>query len=226
MEKALQNNLNLENFDTLDEDLLDEIFAEYINKAFEKVVSLDEYSCITCGKICKSKGGLKRNANSAPALISNVSKLDCFTVNIFSNIVKGVQNVLFCDNCYPEETRQTIKEFEYNDILYNEVSKLLTEFISSRNADIFLSKFYSSIVLYAYYYIFNLDKRLCALLALHIGNHILGFYKKQLNSPYEESKQKPISAQKIDGLQYLAGYVIHKFIKKTRNNKNFNSKIN
>jgi hypothetical protein len=35
--EALQNNLNLENFDTLDEDLLDEIFEEYINKAFEKV---------------------------------------------------------------------------------------------------------------------------------------------------------------------------------------------
>jgi hypothetical protein len=147
---------------------------------------------------------------------------------MFLNIVKEVQNVLFCDNCYPEETRQTLKEyeFEYNDILYNEVSKLLTEFISSRNADIFLSKFYSSIVLYAHYYIFNLDKRLCALLALHIGNHILSFYKKQLNSPYEESKEKPISAQELDGLQYLAGYVIHKFIKKTRNNKNFNSKIN
>ena len=51
--------------------------------------------------------------------------------------------------------------------------------------------------------------------------------KKQQNSAYEEeNKTKPISAQELDGLQYLAGYVVHKFIKKTRNNKNYNSKIN
>ena len=61
--------------------------------------------------------------------------------------------------------RQTIKDykFEFNDNQYNKVTKLLTEFRSSRNAEIFLSKFYSSIVLYAHNSILNLDKRLCAL---------------------------------------------------------------
>ena len=35
--EAFQENLNLVKFDNLDEDLLDKIFEEGINKAFEKV---------------------------------------------------------------------------------------------------------------------------------------------------------------------------------------------
>ncbi|XP_065653296.1 uncharacterized protein LOC136080495 [Hydra vulgaris] len=147
---------------------------------------------------------------------------------MFSGIVKEVQNTLSYDTCYPEKMRQAIKDynFEFNDNLYNEVTKLTAEFRSSGNAEIFLSKFYSSIVLSAHNYILNLDKRLGALLVLQIGNHILSFCKKQQNTAHEENITKPISAQELDGLQYLAGYVVHKFIKKTRNNKYYNSKIN
>ena len=55
------------------------------------------------------------------------------------------------------------------------------------------------ICIYNYIFILNLDKRLCALLDLHIGNHILSFYKKQQNSAYEEeNKTKPIGAQELD----------------------------
>ncbi|XP_065653674.1 uncharacterized protein LOC136080663 [Hydra vulgaris] len=229
--EATQENLNLVNLDNLDEDLLDKIFEVDINKAFEKVISSEEISCITCGQICKSKGGLKRHINSAHLLLINApkeEKLDHLTTIMFSGIVKEVQNTLSYDTCYPEKMRQAIKDynFEFNDNLYNEVTKLTAEFRSSGNAEIFLSKFYSSIVLSAHNYILNLDKRLGALLVLHIGNHILSFCKKQQNTAHEENITKPISAQELDGLQYLAGYVVHKFIKKTRNNKYYNSKIN
>ncbi|XP_065646260.1 uncharacterized protein LOC136076757 [Hydra vulgaris] len=229
--EATQENLNLVNLDNLDEDLLDKIFEVDINKAFEKVISSEEISCITCGQICKSKGGLKRHINSAHPLLINApkeEKLDHLTTIMFSGIVKEVQNTLSYDTCYPEKMRQAIEDynFEFNDNLYNEVTKLTAEFRSSGNAEIFLSKFYSSIVLSAHNYILNLDKRLGALLVLHIGNHILSFCKKQQNTAHEENITKPISAQELDGLQYLAGYVVHKFIKKTKNNKYYNSKIN
>ncbi|XP_065666850.1 uncharacterized protein LOC136087581 [Hydra vulgaris] len=217
--QATQENLNLVNLDNLDEDLLDKIFEVDINKAFEKVISSEEISCITCGQIYKSKGGLKRHKNSAHPLLINApkeEKLDHLTTIMFSGIVKEVQNTLSYDTCYPEKMRQAIKDynFEFSDNLYNEVTKLLAEFRSSGNAEIFLSKFYSSIVLSAHNYILNLDKRLGALLVLHIGNHILSFCKKQQNTAHEENITKPISAQELDGLQYLAGYVVHKFIKK------------
>ena len=118
---------------------------------------------------------------------------------MFSSIVKEVQNTLFYGTCYPGQMRQTIKnyKFEFNDNLYNEVTKLLTEFRSSRNAEIFLSNFYSSLVLYAHNYILNLNKCLCVLLVLHIGNHNLSFHKKQQNSAYEENTKKPINSQEI-----------------------------
>ena len=49
-------------------------------------------------------------------------------------------------------------------------------------------------------YILILDKRLCTLLVLHIGNHILSFCKKQKNTTHEENKTKPISSEELDGL--------------------------
>ena len=109
----------------------------------------------------------KTHVGSAHPVISNASKkkssIDYLTINMFSSIVKEVQNTLFYGTCYPGQMRQTIKnyKFEFNDNLYNEVTKFLTEFRSSRNAEIFLSKFYSSLVLYAHNYISNLNKCLC-----------------------------------------------------------------
>ena len=119
------------------------------------MISSEEISCITCGQICKSKGGLKRYIISAHPSFSNApkeEKLDHLTITMLSGIVKEVQNTLFSNTCYPEKMRQAIKDynFEFNDNLYNEVTKLTAEFRSSRNAEIFLSKFYSCIILSAH----------------------------------------------------------------------------
>eukprot|EP00794_Sanderia_malayensis_P015523 gene15523-17106_t len=48
------------------------------------------------------------------------------------------------------------------------------------------------------------------------------FFKKQKQLPCPKSCD-PISTKEIGGLQYLAGYVVMKFLKKTRNSSNYKS---
>ena len=57
-----------------------------------------------------------------------------------------------------------------------------------------------------------------------LGDRILNYFKK----PQQLAQERPkaISDKELGGLQYLSGYVIYKFLKKTRNSPKYKSDVN
>ena len=58
------------------------------------------------------------------------------------------------------------------------------------------------------------------LLLKKVGDKIFHHYKKLVTQTSSGNVLIPISNDELGGLQYLSGYVVHKFLKKTRKQKN------
>ena len=172
--------------------------------------------------MCTSKGGFTRHTNSAHPTTKNVkinsvekAQLD---MTIFLKLLEEVQATLAVNDCYPQEKCKIIKEYKLEfvqlDQLYKTVLHLYEEINKTNDPDMFLSKFYASIMLYSNTFFLNLEKELSALIVMNLAKKVLHFYKNPQNTSVEEDQIKSISTEELDGLQYLAGYVIHKFMKK------------
>ncbi|XP_047142613.1 uncharacterized protein LOC124816919 [Hydra vulgaris] len=81
---------------------------------------------------------------------------------------------------------------------------------------------YSSLVLESDKYFNDLEKPCSTLISTALTDKILYYYKTSF-SENKSIELKPISAKELDGLQYLAGYVLSKFLKKAKNSKHYQS---
>ena len=71
----------------------------------------------------------------------------------------------------------------------------------------------------------NLDSIISQLLLGELANHILNFLNKsdKMGLPGENYQIDSLSDQEKQGLQYIVGHMFHKFCKKFRSNKNWQS---
>ena len=86
----------------------------------------------------------------------------------------------------------------------------------------FYSFFYGKIVINAGTLIPDLPPPMCTLMAKKLGDNVLHYFKKQKQLPCQKP-HSPISAKEMDGLQYLAGYVVSRFLKRIKNSPNYMS---
>ena len=65
---------------------------------------------------------------------------------------------------------------------------------------------------------------MCTLLATKTGDNLFCYFKKPIQFAHEEPI--PISEKEIGGLQYLAGYVVKKLLKRVKNSIKYQSTEN
>eukprot|EP00795_Rhopilema_esculentum_P007262 gene7262-12949_t len=118
------------------------------------------------------------------------------------------------DECFPDEIRSIAVAYvteDVNNSLKEEILKIYQSLKRNGDAEKFYSAFYSLIVKNAKKYFSQLEMPVCTILASQLADKILAFYKKPVQQPVVV---KPISEREFDGLQYLAGYVIHSLVRK------------
>ena len=65
---------------------------------------------------------------------------------------------------------------------------------------------------------------LCTLLVIKTGDNIFCYFKRSIQFAHEEPT--PISEKEMSGLQYLAGYVVKKLLKRAKNSRKYKSTEN
>ena len=139
--------------------------------------------------------------------------------------IKGAASKLASDDCFPFSVRDCLRNITFD---IEEVEKLLeqyTEILKSihGNAESFYQKIYgvnSNLSSFG-----NLDSIFFQLLLGELANHILNFLNKsdEIGLPEENYQTDSLPDQEKQGLQYIVGHMFHKFYKKFRSNKNWQS---
>ncbi|XP_065669613.1 uncharacterized protein LOC105845928 isoform X2 [Hydra vulgaris] len=213
--------------DIQDEGLLDEEFViENIVDAGEESTP-GSFKCDDCGKICKSKGGLTRHRSCKHLLLKEIFEpSNAMSSTILSDLVLESQKSLSEDNCYNLTRRECIKCYHFilTEALYADVKKIYDVLSKSNNAENYYSSFYNKIVINADVYFPELEKPNSTLLATQLADKVLVYFKRMPNN--EAKKIENVTNDEIGALQYLAGYVVRKFIKKSKNSPNYKSNEN
>lgn len=148
------------------------------------------------------------------------------TIEDVKSLVLSSIETLKSDLCYSPDIRD---KFDRDDIsitrpLFSVCHNLYKALSQNGNAEKFFSEYYSKICSNAKIYFPTFDAKCAALLSTKLGDKILYFYKSPQHTV--PSQPKALTKPEIDGLQYLAGYVVRKLIKKSRNHKSFKSEKN
>ncbi len=212
-------------FDILDEQMMNELLDDDIELAAANIgLQQDDsirFSCKVCNKKYKTEGGLKRHSEKKHPT-NNQQGAECVnTVNSkvlneadIIELVQEAKNELAKNKCYPQLLREKIDEhqFRLTEELHNSLLDAYSILKKCADAEKFFSFFYGKIVLKASQLIPGLQQPMSTLLAKHLGDKMLFFFRKpkQLLSPEVPS----ITDKEIGGLQYLAGYVVHKILKR------------
>ena len=172
---------------------------------------------------------MTRHSNSKHQLKSRDTDVEFneMTTSVLISLAEDSQQSLSVDECYTQEIRNKLKEYEFvltESLLFKVMGiyKALKKTCSGEN---FYSNFYSSIVIDAESYFPGLVKPLCTLFATKLADKIFNFFNRP---PLQVSATQPptITEKEMDGLQYLAGYVVRKFLKKAKNHSNYLSAEN
>lgn len=135
------------------------------------------------------------------------------------------QKAISADKCYPANLRSMLEnhEIKFNKQLIAEIDMICKKLLKTWNAEEYYSSFYANIVMYASTFL-NLEMPMSTLMMKKLAEKLFYKYKcpKQTAMPQPEG----ITDREIGGLQYLCGYIVHKFIKKTKNSPQYQSDTN
>ena len=146
-------------------------------------------------------------------------------LSTITGLISDAKNSLYTNTCFNDERRQVFKNSNImlTDSLYTTVRKLYEELTDTSNCEKFYARFYTEVVANADVHFPGLGKPNCTLLATSLADKVLSFYKKPAESVLDAPKA--ITQDEKGALQYLAGYVVRKFLKKAKN-ENFQSMEN
>ena len=141
-------------------------------------------------------------------------------------LINEALTALKSNRCYLEELRETLSKYNISisNSLHNEIKNIYHKLESTGDAEAFFASYYSIIVLFADTYFLNLEKHLCTLLATKTGDKIFCYFKTPSQFPHEAPT--PISEKEMNGLQYLAGYVVKRFLRRAKNSRKYQSAEN
>ena len=140
-------------------------------------------------------------------------------------LIKGAASKLASDDCFPSNVRYCFRNITLDN---EEVEKLLQQYAEviktfQSNAESLYSKIYginSNLNSFG-----NLKSINSQLLLGELANHILNFLNKsdEMGLSGENHQIDSFPNQEKQGLQYIVGHMFHKFYKKFRSNKNWQS---
>eukprot|EP00794_Sanderia_malayensis_P011655 gene11655-12854_t len=168
--------------------------------------------CETCQKTYKTKGGLTKHIkakhpSSSQEAHGNITKP--MYMAVIKKLVNEAKNDLSADECYPSFIRNLASSYKFEVIdqdLLNKIVELYNSLCKNSKAEKFYSCYYQTIALNAKKYFKTLNPPVCTILATLLCDKILAYFNKKDEEP---KVMKPITSKELDGLKYLAGYVIH-----------------
>lgn len=230
-------------FDLEDLQAIIQLFKD--NEEFEKSVEtviedIDQtasnsfkFECEHCGKKTKSKGGLTRHLKSKHDQLSAFDHHfnSSVTPDELDGLIIVSASFIVNDKCYDENFKESLVGYCHpptspDDELYKDIKSVYDKLSGNGKLDEFYKEFYGSLVFESAKYFPNLNEQLSTLLMTVLCDKLICHYKSPPDS-YASSSSQPKSIQNVelDALKYLAGYVIHKLIKKARNSKSFKSVV-
>ena len=182
------------------------------------------YNCSICGKSYKTNGGLSRHTTKKHQDPVD----DTFEWSSLKGIIVKSVEALSKDMCLSLERRESFSALIYEEAemepLLSEIKPLYAQLVLKNNAEQFYACYYGSCILNAIYFFKGLPLQSSTMLASKVGENIMLHFKRSSGSSFSNSTNPtPITDREIGALQYLAGYVVKKMLKKARNSKNYSS---
>ena len=136
------------------------------------------------------------------------------SLGILDDLVKKTIQSLVSDHCYLSVHREELASYEFilTERLYHDIQKLFQQLDENGNVQLFYTSFFSTITFEPLKYFPNLSYEMATLLCTRLADSLLEFYQKPQHSV--QNQPTPLSLPENDSLEYLAGYVIHKLLKK------------
>ncbi|XP_065683758.1 uncharacterized protein LOC124813946 [Hydra vulgaris] len=178
--------------------------------------------CLQCSKSYKTKGGLKRHMLSKH--MTNEDEISCIGIEDIDSLIAHTKKKILNTSYYPNDLTEPIKNYNLfvTDQFYAETKKYFIELCKPGDVERYFSKIYADFVLGAESYFSGLQKPYCTLFATKFVDKLISHSKKVKEFGNKEPIQVyPITESEMDALQFLAGYVVKKFLKKYKNSKNF-----
>ena len=184
--------------------------------------------CSDCKKEYKTESGLARHRKSKHPkpqdhLDNQENSKSIDESTIIDIIIKALQDIAG-DECFPGEIRSMAKQCVFqthNAEMLTEINKLYQSLCKNSNAEKFYRSFYGTIVVNASIFLHPLKMPVCTMLATRVADKVLAHFNKPKTVLLA---MKKINQREFDGLQYLAGYVIHSLVKKIHKHKNCKTK--
>ena len=190
------------------------------------------FNCDFCSKVYKTKGGLTRHVQAKHT--SSSSNNDDAEMEIDFTMLRTVIELsivtLSEDLCLTSQRRSSFKSFVIceNELLplLNELNIIHRQFKVTNNAEEFFSSYFSKCVFKSGDFFKNLPQPSSTFLATKVGENIMAELKRKNTDVILKSDPPPITDREVDALQYLAGYVVKKILKKAKCHSNYSSAEN
>ncbi len=176
--------------------------------------------CDVCQKKYKTEGGLTKHlkAKHPDNSQKDDAKKPLYTA-VIKQLVNEAKKNISDDECYPTHVRNLARSYNFevaDQALLTQLMKLYTSLCKNSDAEKFYSSYYQTIVMNAATYFKPLEMPVCTILATSLADKVLGYHNKPDEKP---QLIKPITSKELDGLQYLAGYVMHAVSRKVHAKK-------
>ena len=156
--------------------------------------------------------------------MTNEDEISCISIEDIDSLITHPKKKILNTFYYPNDLTEPIKKYNFvvTDQFYAETKKYFIELCKSGDVERYFSKKYADFVLGAESYFSGLQKPYCTLFATKYVDKLISHSKKVKEFGNKEPIQvKPITESEMDALQFLAGYVVKKFLKKYKNSKYF-----
>ena len=217
-----KNFLNLGFLDGLDESDFEDDFDLAVDHVGSKSDVL--LKCPECKNNYKTASGLQRHVRSKH--INSAPDIDMFDRCTLESLLQKSVDKFVNDGCWPNDIRAVVSNFKclVMDELLTKVNCIVSKYSTSRDPEKFFEEFYGNITVDAAKY---LDMPLSAanIVMIQFGELVFGQLKK-FGATDDIKTSPPIMESEVDALQYIAGYVVHIFLKKARNNPTYDSSQN
>ena len=204
------------------EDDIDVYEDEFDGAIAEMTSTSNTYNCSVCGKSYKTNGGLNRHTQKKHQDPVD----DTFELSSLNSIIVKSVEALSKDMCLSLQRRDSFSAFIFGEEmeLLSEIKPMYAQLVLDNNAEQFYTSYFGSCVLNSVDFFKGLPQQSSTMLATKVGENILLHFKKiSSGSSSKTTNPTPIADREIAALQYLAGYVVKKMLKKARNSQNYSS---
>lgn len=177
--------------------------------------------CDLCRKKCKSKSGLKRHMTCKhkdvreSIDVTNEEQQCQLTADILTRMVNEVKYRLSDNKVFSKSLRDELRAYNFTSIgeeteEYSELQTIFKHLVKKRNPEKLYSMYYSTVPLNSTRYFVGLSRNAATLLSTKLADHMLAYSKEKAEMTVPTFNIN-LTDKEMAGLQYLGGYVLHKF---------------